>query len=391
MLFSRGAASGYTLLVDVGSGSIGLAVVAGDSKADFVWSHREHTPLKVTDSLNQSSKAVITAIMNALLIFESEGRPALLARDASARITTIQATVAAPWSYTVARTVTFSNDEPFVITKDLLENLAKTAADQAIAEFSAEHSLTSLGVQETSRTILDAHANGYRITTPNKQQATQLCVTHVSTLIRKEIVVSLTKLQEKLFAEVPLEITSFMLANYYVTDAIQATSDDYCLVDVTNEATELGIVRQNTLQYSTHIAFGRASLAREVSAATEVTMHEAFTSIRTLHQQENLHDDISAALAAYQDQLILLFKETGDRLTIPKHIYLQADAGLADFFAPIVERAGKAASKGNVLVTPLTPSKLKYDGTLSVSTDTALLVAKSFFHTKPSRTYFFYL
>ncbi len=390
-MFSRKSSSGYALLIDVGSGSVGLAIVAPTPGDGPIWTHREHTPLKVTESVGESSKAVVTAIMNVMMAFEGEGRSALAAHNKRAKITTVQATISAPWSYTVARTVKFEKDEPFVITQELLKQLATTAADQAMDEFEEKHPLKDLGVQETSRTILDTHANGYRVATPNKQTAQHLSVTHVSTLIREEIVASLTDMQQKLVPAADLEITSFMMANYYVTDALQPTGVDFCLVDITNEATELGIVRHNALQYSTHVAFGRASIAREIAKATKLPLHDAFTSMRTLHTQEELHDDIKATLEAYQAHVVELFKETGDRLTIPKHVYLEADAGLADFFAPIIDAAGKEASKGNVLVTVTTPDLLNPDPQTPKNHDVPLAIASRFFHTKADRAFFEYL
>jgi len=390
-MFFRKSSSGYALLVDVGSGSVGLAIVAPTESATPIWSHREHTSLKVTKSVGESSKAVVTAIMNVMMEFEAQGRKALTEHNRTARIDIIQVTVSAPWSYTVARTVKFEKDEPFIISKDLLTELATAAADQAMEEFEAKHSLQDLGVQETSRTILDTHANGYRISTPNKQTAKQLSVTHVNTLIREEIVASLTDMQQKLLPAAQLDITSFMMANYYVTDALQPSGVDFCLVDITNEATELGIVRHNALQYSTHVAFGRASIAREIAVATGAPLHDAFTSMRTMQDSQETQTDINATLAAYQAQIIQLFKETGDRLSIPKHIYLEADAELGEFFRPIVEAAGKEASKGNVLVTIITPNLLQIDSTQTKETDVPLTIARRFFHTKADRAFFEYL
>ena len=390
-MFSRKSISGYALLVDVGSGSVGLSIVAPTETEGEIWSHREHCPLKVTESITESSKAVVTTIMNAMMLFENEGRKALYQHNKAAKISSLQAAVSAPWSYTVARTVKFDKDEPFVITEDLLTQLAASAQKQAMEEFEAEHSLSTLGVKETSHTILDAHANGYRVATPNKQQATLLTVTHVSTLVRDEIVDSLQEIKEKLLSDCELQITSYMMANYYVTDALQPVGVDFCLVDITNEATELGIIRHNALQYCTHSAFGRASIAREVAKATNAPLHDAFSSLRTLHKQNDLHEDIAATLNSYQDKIIELFKETGDRLTIPKHIYLQVDAGLGDFFAPFVESAGKETSRGNVLVTVTTPDLLYTKKTDNRPTDVALAIAMRFFHTKEDRAFFEYL
>jgi cell division ATPase FtsA len=390
-MFSRKSSRGYALLMDVGSGSVGLAIVAPTESAIPIWSYREHCPLKVTQSVKESSKAVVTTIMNVMMVFEGEGRVALTEHNKSAKIGTVQTTVSAPWSYTVARTVKFEKDEPFIITEQLLTQLAVTAADQAMEEFEQKHSLKDLGVQETSRTILDTQANGYRVATLNKQSAKELRVTHVSTLIREEIVSSITEMQQKLVPAAELEITSFMMANYYVTDALQPSGVDYCLLDITNEATELGIVRHNALQYSTHTAFGRTAIAREIAQATGVPLHDAFTSMRTMADQTEIHTDVKATLQAYQAQIVELFKETGDRLSIPRHIYLGADSGLGEFLAPIVDAAGKEASQGNVLVTVITADLLHTDPEALKQTDVPLTVAARFFHTKSDRAFFKYL
>jgi hypothetical protein len=269
--------------------------------------------------------------------------------------------------------------------------LATAAADQAMEEFETKHSLADLGVQETSRTIIDIHANGYRIRTPKKQSAQQLSVTHVSTLIRDEIVQSIQEMQSKLLPSATVNLTSFMLAYYYTMDAIEPAGSNYCLVDITNEATELGIVRHNSLQYCTHVAYGRASLAREIATATNLPLHDAFTSLRTIQQKPDINTDVEKALTEYQNQITNLFKETGDRLTIPKHIYLLADAGLGDFFTPIIESAGKSASKGSVLVTVITPDMFITNNNHSKQTDTPVAIASNFFHTKSNRTFFEYL
>jgi hypothetical protein len=390
-MFSRKSSSGYALLIDVGSSSVGLAIVAPTVSAAPIWSHREHCPLKVTRSVRESSKAVVTTIMNVMMVFEGEGRAALAVHNKSAKIGTVQTTVSAPWSYTVARTVKFEKDEPFIITEQLLSQLATTAADQAKEEFEQKHTLKDLGVQETSRTILDTHANGYRVATPNKQSVKELRVTHVSTLIREEIVASITEIQQKLVPAANLHITSFMMANYYVTDALQPFGVDFCLLDITNEATELGIVRHNALHYSTHASFGRASIAREIAQATGVPLHDAFTSMRTLADQSKIHTDVKSTLQAYQAQIVKLFQETGDRLSIPKHIYLVADTGLGDLLAPIVDAAGKEASQGNVLVTVITADLLQTDLEAQKQPDVPLTIATCFFHTKAARAFFEYI
>jgi len=389
-MFSRNSSDRYGLLVDIGSGSVGLAVChSGDQKhPNIVWSHREHIPLRNIESVSDSSRAIITSLMHSMMEFEGEGRTALNAYNARAKITTVQATVAAPWVYTTTRTVKFNQDEPFEITKGLINDLATAAGQQAIDEFNQQHSLKSLGITETSRCALDTYANGYRLTEPNRQLASEVTVTHATTLVRTEIIEAIEEMNQKLFGATKLRITSYMLANYFATRLLIPHVYDVCLVDVTDEATEIGIVRDGSLQYSTHVAFGRSSLAREVAAATNVPLHEAFTSFPTT-QAIQANQELQTIFAAYTTRIKELFKETGDRLTIPKNIYLETGASVEATFQRLIQTAAVAASKGPVQITSIKDSLLqqkKY-----TSNDAPLLVAASFFHTSGKRSQFEYL
>ena len=181
-MFSHKSSDRYGLLVDIGSGSVGIAVChSTDQKSPhIVWSHREHIPLRNIESISDSSRAIVTSLMHNMMEFEGQGRAALDTYRAGAKITTVQATVAAPWAYTTTRTVKYNQDEPFEVTKHLVQDLAIAAGQQAIEEFGQQHSLESLGISETSRCALDTYANGYRLSSPNKQLASEVTVTHAT-------------------------------------------------------------------------------------------------------------------------------------------------------------------------------------------------------------------
>lgn len=389
-MFSRDPKDRFAFLVDIGSGSVGLALCHSnkEKKPHILWFHREHIPLRDIDAVSDSSKVIVTTLMNAMMMFEQEGRPALSTYQAGAKITTMQATIAAPWAYTTTRTITFEQDEPFEINHEMIADLAAAAGQQAIDEFNEQHSLETLGIIETSRCALDTYANGYRLTKANNQQATVINVTHATTLVREEIVTALTEMNNKLFNRVPLRITSYMLANYFATRLLLPHIYDVCLVDVTNEATEIGIIRDGSLQYSTHTPFGRASLAREISTATKIPLAETFHNFPDPESAKT--KDIQAIYDAYIEKIHELFQQTGDRLTIPRNIYLETDRGLEAVFSPLIAQAGTQASKGRVHITTIR-DKIEKSLTKESSADTALMVSASFFHTSETRSHFEYL
>jgi len=389
-MFSHSSNESYGLLVDIGSGSVGLAVChsSNHKTPHIVWSHREHTPLREIKSINDSSRAIVTSLMNSMMEFEGQGRAALDTYQSGAKITTVQATVAAPWAYTTTRTIKYQQDEPFEVTKHLLQDLAIAAGQQAIDEFNQQHSLESLGIAETSRCALDTYANGYRLSEPNKQLASEVTVTHATALVRTEIIDAIEEMNQKLFGAAKLHITSYMLANYFATRTLIPHVYDVCLVDVTDEATEIGIVRDGSLQYSTHVAFGRASIAREVAAATNIPLHQAFSSFPTT-DAITASKDLQPIFTAYTDRIKDLFKETGDRLTIPKNVYMQTDTSVESAFMPLITSAAKAASKSSVKLTSIKDRLLEPKE--QNCTDVPLVIAASFFHTSGKRSHFEYL
>jgi hypothetical protein len=269
-----------------------------------------------------------------------------------------------------------------------VQDLAIAAGQQAIEEFGQQHSLESLGISETSRCALDTYANGYRLSTPNKQLASEVTVTHATALVRTEIIEAIQEMNQKLFGSAKLQITSYMLANYFATRTLIPHVYDVCLVDVTDEATEIGIVRDGSLQYSTHVTFGRASIAREVAAATSIPLHEAFSSFPT-KEAIAANQDLQTIFDAYTDRIKDLFKETGDRLTIPKNVYLQTDTSVETTFLPLIMTAAKTASKGSVQVTSIKDVLLQPKE--QNCTDVPLVIAASFFHTSGKRSHFEYL
>ena len=384
-------------IIDIGSGSVLVAVVvsqAGEKSPTIVWSHREQAPLRTIDSLEQSAKSVMTSLINALLKFDSEGRRALHDFNKRSHVDEIQCSISAPWAYTVSKKVTYTQDEPFEITKTLIDSLVESAEKSTQSELAETEAATKLGLGVITRSTLDSLANGYRVTKLLGNHATELTMTHVSVLTQQYLIEHLQDLRHKMFAQKPLHQLSYMLALYSVTDELFHDSSDYCLVDVTYEATEIGIVRDGILTYTTHIPFGSFSLAREISEATSLPLLQSFQSLHTTDIETFLatltagqKSSVEKIFEAYVARLSSLFNETGDELSIPKKMYLHGDVELEAFFSTQLTQAAQSIVKGSVRITPLSTllvDMVRREHT-ETNTDTAMLVAAKFFHTQNNR------
>lgn len=393
---TRGGNS-YGAIIDIGSGSVLVAIVHSNpnqSHPHIVWSHREQAPLKNIDSLEQSAKAVMTALVNASMLLDAHGREALRSYDSAARLSHMQCGIGAPWSYTVTKTLNYTQETSFTITEELIDELTRAVQDKISTELEANETLQQLGLQVIDRKPMDMLTNGYRVADPVGEEASQFLLAHANAVTQQHLIDAIEEMHEKLLPDTKMNMTSFALIFHTVTRDIFPNIFDVCLLDITYEATEIGIVRDGVLRYCTHTPFGLYSLVREISTITKVPLAEAYGYLQSEKPyafMESLPatqvNEIEKVFENYTEKLAELLKETGDELSIPKHISIHTDRYCEGLFVDVVKKAVKRTVKSDPLVKPITGeiisslyTETTKDGSIKTPKDTALLLSAQFFH-----------
>lgn len=387
----------YGVLIDIGSGSVLVSIIASDpakTYPDIIWSKREYTPLRHINQVADSAKSVMTSLMNVLMALDSEGRKAFFEKTGEQKLKNIQVTISAPWSYTVTKTISYENNEEFDVSFTLIEELLRTAQQKAQEEMLENQKANNLGLEIVARTTIQVMANGYPIEITGKQKALSLKVAEASAVVQEYLIKAINDLQEKMFPGTTIKKYSFMLPYFYIIRDINSTTSEYCLVDITYESTEIGIVRDGILNYCTHSPYGSFSIAREISNILSVPLAEAygylynqdFSSFITTYTEKQ-KKEIEQIIESYQKRIAELFRETGDSLSIPKRIYLHSDLKTEPFFNKQIVEASTIATGAQHAVYDVTTELLtkhypnEIANSLKVSEqDTALLISAQFFH-----------
>jgi hypothetical protein len=386
-------------VIDIGSGSVLVSIVVSDPKRKtptVIWSHREQAPLKNIDSLEQSSKAVLTALVNAFMLLDSEGQKSLKEFSSGVKIEEIQCSISAPWAYTVTKTIKYADEKEFEITKDLITEFDQTVATKVDQDFSEDEKLKELNLATMSKLTMDLSANGYHITNPVGNKATELTFSQSHSVASQHLVDAIDELQEKLLPGAETSKLSFILIMFAVTRELLHQTYDVCLVDITYEATEIGVVRDGILNYCTHTPFGSFSIAREISEITNVPLSEAFGYLHTEKPYQFLEylttkqkGEVELLFQAYVERISNLFRETGDSLSIPKNITVHSDLRSESLFIDLIKKAAIRNLKSEPSVTSI--SKKLINQTYKQQTaetknfipeDTALMMSAQFFHTE---------
>jgi hypothetical protein len=385
--FSRTAASTETILVvDIGSGSVGLALVVsrdGEAQPEILWTHREYSLIKEVASATWSLREINTAIINAFLKFNTDGLRVLTAHPEKLSIETLQLTISAPWTYTITKTINYSEATPFTVTDSLVEELADTANKKAM-EAALEHSmLTSSGLVTIETKTIGIMANEYILESFDDVKTTELSLMELTAMTHQRIIETIEEVRGKIMPRATLRTHSFMAIFYDFMRRSFPDTTECCMIDVTSEATEIGIIRDNILRHTTHAAEGAYTLAREIAALSKIPKEEAYAYLRggEAFVLQKLSDAKQAELAViietYEEKIADLLRQTGDTLAVPKTIYLHCDADSEAFFIARLANAAKRATGMVHSIHPVTSTFLKGS---SVSHDTAILLSAAYVH-----------
>lgn len=378
------------LVIDIGSGSVGLALVlASENEVQprIIWSCRENSLIKEMPSLQGSLREITTALINAFLRLGSEGIRSLRDQAPGHHINDVLVTIAAPWSYTITKTVNYSEENPFTVSKNLLADLATASSRDALESLAQTALQESAGLTPIDQETIGYLANDYPADNIEGVVTKHVALVALTAVTHQRLLTSVEEAIDKLIPRATVRATSFMMAFYETFRRLHPTLEACCLVDVTNEATEIGIVRDGFLQHVTHTAFGSFSITREIAAIGKIPKEEAFVYLRGGHAffeqalSVGQQEEVQQVLTSYREKVTQLFTHTGDTLAIPKTIYVHADTDTEVFFAAEIARAAKTATGMEHTVHTIT-AELTDTATVGKGypIDTALILAVNNFH-----------
>lgn len=387
-LRKHGPDSVYGALVDVGSGSVGVAIVCSrpqDNVCEIVWSERERVSVGESDDGIHTAKRITSALLNGSLALGNTGIKALKAYDKNASIDSLQVTISAPWSYTVTKTISYDDDKEFEVTKKLLDELVSAAHEMAIKAIDETRMIEQIGLEVISRSTVSITANGYQTRNPFGKEVKKLAITHSTGMTHKNLVRSVNESRDKIFSSIETKIYTFMLTYYCVVRDLLPDTAEICLLDVTNEATEIGVVRSNVLKYVTHTPIGINWLVRKLSTESGIAKEDALAIIRSddsidiESMSKKKQQSLQKVYEEFEEEIATLFRRTGDNLSIPRTVFLHTDIKTEPFFVKRIQHATRKATQAEHTVHLLT-SKLFNEHENDKLNDTAILLSAHFFH-----------
>ena len=325
----------YALLVDIGGDSVTAALVLFENNISTIIS---------TDTTKMEILSDLTYVR-----FEKEMQKALTSslnktlQYVTSPVDVVNVCLSSPWYESQVRTAKLVRPTSFIASKTILDDIVK----REIKSFEEEEIKTKNLSGDTVRAIesqtIKVLLNGYEVNEPIGQSAKELELTIFLSIASEHTLKDIEDIISRVYTA-PINFSSFLSMTYLVSRDFFPHQENYVLVDVGGEITDISIIKNNGLQQSFSFPCGKNFILRRLSGCLKRTIPESET-LWALHTEnktsgkvkEICEDTLSTAKNEWQILFQKALYTASKDLYIPNVILLTVDEDLADWFSNAIK------------------------------------------------------
>ncbi len=241
------------------------------------------------------------------------------------------------------RIITLEKNTPFIFSEKLADELIQ----KEIKLFGEEHLDKYEGGDNAVRAIelknIKTLLNGYETSEPLNQKIKQLEMTLFISMSGEQVLQKIEETIVKFFYFSEIKFSSFAMASFTVVRDIYSQKEDFLLIDIGGEVTDISMIKKNVLHESISFPLGRNFLTRGVASGLGSTLDEANSLISLLkdgHAEEITARKLTPIIDKLKKEWLKSFQEAlanlSHDISIPATIYIAIGKDLADFFAETI-------------------------------------------------------
>ncbi len=316
-----------SLLVDVGNGSVTCAIVlfVKNSKPKFIHSMTRHfTATERPDPLRLSEG--VLALLEYLLsnIVKKSGK-----------LSSVLVSFSAPWFVLKTKNIHLENDATFVITKSFLADV-----------LSKEENSLQNGFDINEKSIIHATVNGYQIENiigkKTKVMDASVFMSATAKDVQQKVTGAISK--QTHIDKNKIVLHSFPLVMFSVVRDNFEKSQDFILMDITSEITDITLVVGNTIVKNTSFPFGRNSIVRQISKTLNLSTEIAQSELN-MYMTGKLDDSgvsiVQAILTDLEKEWSIYLEDSllslSPDLILPSSLYITADEDSTPIFMEFLQ------------------------------------------------------
>ena len=338
-IFSHVKKEELVLVIDVGSSSVGGALfwAQGSGVPEIIFSIRE--PIALEKEINPERVLSLPAKALEILAGKIAGR----GLGAPKKIFCV---LSSPWYASQTRTISMQKNTPFVFNSKLADSLIA----KEIGLFEEEHlkkyieggsKIVAIELKNMKTTL-----NGYTTPEPFNKKTKELEMIMFISMSGEQVLQKIEKTIMRHFYFRAIKFSSFTMASFAVVRdmCMRSNSEDFLLVDIGGETTEISMVKKNLLCESVSYPMGHNFMIRSIASTLGSGLDEAkslFFLYKDGHAEEKLKEKIEPMINDLKTEWLKKFQTSlanlSNDISIPATIFITIDKEYEDFFAEIIK------------------------------------------------------
>lgn len=343
-LFGRSRQSDISIVFDIGSSSVGGAVVEYDEnelpvllfssrraiafKKDFDF---EHFFSSMVESFEAVTMDVLTSLTDAVEDISETIKSSRRRTIGSRRIEDVYCVFGSPWYQAQILTFEDTFKQSKLVTESTVIEIAKKAGEQLRAQFEDPQNVSLL-----ENSILDYTLNGYRVAHEQSMRARSVGVNVYTSCISKDSIAAVKLPLRRGFGVRKVSSFSFLMTFFSVLRELHPHKGNFVTVDIRGEVTEIGVVKDDALVKVEVFPFGRYTLARAIAAELDIEVYEAHSRLAMYTKgglEENEYEQIEKILDTKRKAFIKQLHASLEHvLAVPKTFFLISDKEIESYF-----------------------------------------------------------
>lgn len=333
------------VIFDIGSASVGGAIVLfkKNEKPRILYNVRKQ--MAFHDSLN-TEKFTDSMLRSLSLVLFDIGKQGLIhlnfLKIEDKEITKSFCFFSSPWHVSQTKSIIINKDKNFFVTEELINSIVKKEEDDFILEKQKNKELGELELID--KKIIQIKLNGYRVDNPFKKKARILETSIFMSLISSELLEEIKKRITKHFYLNEFYSYSFTFSTFLSLRDIFHFEQDFILVDLSGEVTDVSFVKDGVLIEIETFPIGRNSFIREVAKGFNLNFDSAFSLLKNyvdggvdektmLKFEKILEQTKKEWLRFFENSILDLSKGT----VLPRSLFIVANPTLGEILKTFIK------------------------------------------------------
>ena len=252
--------------------------------------------------------------------------------------------LSSPWYASQTRVIKLEKNTPFLFTSKIAEDLIK----KEINLFKEEHLMKFLNTDDKIRPIefknIETKLNGYITSSPLNKKIKKIEITIFISMAGNKILEKIEETIFKHFHSKDIEFSSFGMASFAVIRDIFINQNNFLLLDISGEVTDISIIKKSIIDNSISYPLGYNFMIREVANSLNCSLSEAKSIISLYkdgHALESTEKKFEPIINKLKMEWLKKFQESlvglSNNISIPITIFITVDPNLIDFFSEIIK------------------------------------------------------